>query len=146
MSPIQGKVQKTIENSTGELISVESKASKLCKSPADAASPRHEDEEKKINGDIYRASIHAKDAIMYSGIYLMVEVVNCTIQNSVSELESIMKLHQTLISIRGAAIDYLNEAGYSTSIRTKHLDWINPTATTSSKKITNLRIFKELSS
>ncbi|CAJ0626212.1 15432_t:CDS:2 [Entrophospora sp. SA101] len=76
----------------------------------------------------------------------MVGVVNCTIQNSVSELESIMKLHQTLISIRGAAIGCLNEAGYSTSIRTKHLDWINPTATTSSKKITNLKILKELSS
>nr|CAG8667726.1 4465_t:CDS:2 [Entrophospora candida] len=172
---------------THSWISVESKASKLRKSPADGripdymlhnqkntrtsvflevTSPKREDEEKKINWDIYRASIHAKDAIdydikkfniqpssgkklaifingykmvvcvmklQYSGIYLMVEVANCTISNSVRELESIMKLHQTLMSIRENAIDYLDEAGHSTPIRTNYLDWINKTATTPHK-------------
>ncbi|CAH1761015.1 10359_t:CDS:2 [Entrophospora sp. SA101] len=131
-----------------EEISVETKASKLRKSPAG-------DEEKKFNWDIYRASIHAKDAIandikkfniqpssrkklaifingykmvicvmklQYPGIYLMVEMANCTISNSVRELESIMKLHQTLMSIKENRIDYLVEAGYSTPIRTNHLD------------------------
>ncbi|CAG8734197.1 11487_t:CDS:2, partial [Funneliformis caledonium] len=167
-----------------EEISVESKASKLCKSPADGripdymlhnqkntrtsvflevTSPKREDEEKKINWDIYRASIHAKDAIdydikkfniqpssgkklaifingykmvvcvmklQYPGIYLMVEVANCTIPNSVRQLESIMKLHQTLISIKENAIDYLEEDGYSIPTSTNYFDWINPTATT----------------
>ncbi|CAI2189770.1 9995_t:CDS:2, partial [Funneliformis geosporum] len=151
---------------THSWISIESKASKLRKSLADSripdymlknqkntcssvflevTSPKREDEEKKINCDIYRASIHAKDAIdydikkfniqpssgkklaifingykmvvcvmklQYPGIYLMVEVANCIISNSVRELESIMKLHQTLMSIRENAIDYLDEAGY----------------------------------
>ncbi|CAJ0768038.1 16556_t:CDS:2 [Entrophospora sp. SA101] len=137
-----------IRISDGIKISVETKASKLRKSPAG-------DEEKKFNWDIYRASIHAKDAIandikkfniqpssrkklaifingykmvicvmklQYPGIYLMVEMANCTISNSVRELESIMKLHQTLMSIKENRIDYLVEAGYSTPIRTNHLD------------------------
>ncbi|CAG8625511.1 11215_t:CDS:10 [Funneliformis mosseae] len=176
---------------THSWISVESKASKLRKSPADGripdymlhnqkntrtsvflevTSPKREDEEKKINWNIYRASIHAKDAIdydikkfniqpssgkklaifingykmvvcvmklQYPGIYLMVEVANCTIPNSVRQLESIMKLHQTLISIKENAIDYLEEDGYSTPTSTNYLDWINPTATTPIKNIYN---------
>ncbi|CAG8572674.1 3607_t:CDS:2 [Paraglomus occultum] len=71
--------------------------------------------------------------LQYPGIYLLVEVADCTIPKSIRDLEHIMKLHQILISIRENAIDYLDESGNVTPDHTNYWSWIKPTANTPSK-------------
>ncbi|CAG8762457.1 44059_t:CDS:2, partial [Gigaspora margarita] len=68
------------------------------------------------------------------GIYLLVEVESCTIPKTVRDLESLIKLHQVLISIRENAIDLLGERYNTTPLQTNYTTWLRPTANTPTKK------------